>query len=104
VPFLPNAEGETPLDIAIAKMDHKLANSLVKLLTKSPMDHHARFVASLIPTMISMNIPALEKYFDKRLFQTKICTEINSGRIVIPDRQICRAVPTTLIGDSESYV
>jgi hypothetical protein len=68
VPFLIDTEGLTPLDIAINNKDHKQTNSMVRLLSKAPMDHHSRLISHLMPKLIDMGVPALEKYFDKRKY------------------------------------
>lgn len=68
VPFSLNSEQQTPLDITVNKKDFKQCNSLVKMLSKTPMDHHSRIVSHLVPKLIDMNLPSLEKYFDRRRF------------------------------------
>ncbi len=73
VPFLINGEDNTPLDICVSMRDHKQSNSIVRMLGKSPMDHHSRFISHLIPKLIDANLPSLEKYFDKRRYQTGAC-------------------------------
>lgn len=81
VPFLTDIDGMTPLDIAVNRKDHKLTNSLVRMLSKAPMDHHSRLISHLIPQLIDMGLPALEKYFDKRRYSTGVCKMLNIGRI-----------------------
>jgi len=83
VPFLLNAEELTPLDLTVNRRDFKQSNSVVKMLSKAPMDHHSRLISHLIPKLIDMNLPALEKYFDRRKFQTGACKTITLGRINI---------------------
>jgi hypothetical protein len=83
IPFLLNAEENTPLDITVNNRDFKQTNSIVKMLSKTPMDHHSRLISHLIPKLIEMNLPALEKYFDKRRFQTGVCKTLTLGRINI---------------------
>jgi len=68
VPFLPDAKKLTPLDVAVEKKDIKLANAFIKMLSKTPLDHHSRFISDDIPKLIEFNIPNLEKYFDSRIF------------------------------------
>jgi ankyrin repeat protein len=49
IPFLFDNEGLTPLDIAVNNNDHKQINAMLKMLSKSPMDHHSRMISHLIP-------------------------------------------------------
>ena len=83
VPFLVDSEGLTPIDITVTNKDHKQTNSLVKLLSKAPMDHHSRLICHLVPKLIDMGLPALEKYFDKRKYQTGLCKTLNIAKISI---------------------
>jgi len=85
VPFLLNSDLQTPLDITVNKKDFKQTNSLVKMLSKTPLDHHSRLLSHLVPKLIDMNLPALDKYFDKRKFQSGVCKSITLGRIKISD-------------------
>lgn len=81
VPLMPNSAGLTPVDVVVKSRDYKQCNSLVRMLGKAPIDHHARFISHLIPTLINQNLPALQKYFDKRKYQTGLCKSINVGRL-----------------------
>jgi hypothetical protein len=36
------------------------------------MDHHSRLIAHIIPQLIEIGVPALEKYFDKRKFSPAV--------------------------------
>jgi len=101
VPFMLNSEQVSALDLAVEQNDHKLANSIVKLLQRAPLDHHARFTAHLVPRLIEMNLPALEKYFDKRRFQPGLCSQVRSGRLVIPKNKDFIARPSPLMIDNE---
>jgi hypothetical protein len=84
VPFLINSERQTPLDLTVKGSDHKQTNSLIKLLKKAPMDHHSRLVTHLLPRLVGdMNVPQLEKYFDRRRFQTGVCKAMNLMKIRI---------------------
>lgn len=83
IPFLLNSDELTPLDIAVSRKDFKQTNSLIKMLSKTPMDHHSRLISHLTPKLVDMNLPALEKYFDRRRFQTGICKTLTLGRIYI---------------------
>jgi len=55
------------------------------MLSKTPLDHHSRLLSHLVPKLIDMNLPALDKYFDKRKFQSGVCKSITLGRIKIND-------------------
>jgi hypothetical protein len=83
VPFLINSEEVTPLDTVVTRRDHKSSNSMVRMLSKAPMDHHSRFISHLIPKLIDLNLPALEKYFDKRKYQTGVCKTITVGKLKV---------------------
>lgn len=71
------------------------------MLSKAPLDHHSRFISHLLPTLIEMGLPALEKYFDKRKFKTSLCNSITLGRLKIGSHQHYVAVSSTLINDEE---
>lgn len=104
VPFIVNSQSLTPIDKAVQERDHKLANSLIRLLSRAPLDHHSRFVSHIMPTLIEMNLPALEKYFDKRTFQTGVCPQIRFGKLKIPSEKDTVAKPTNLLIDNETEV
>jgi hypothetical protein len=74
------------------------------MLSKTPMDHHSRIISHLIPKMIEMNLPSLEKYFDRRRFQSGVCKSITLGRINISSEEDSKIVPTTLINDNSDAV
>ena len=85
VPFLLDATYKTPLDNVMETLDHKLANAMLKLLSKTPLDHHGRLIAHQIPALIEMNLPHMEKYWDKRRFQPGILANITAGKISLSD-------------------
>jgi hypothetical protein len=69
------------------------------------MDHHSRLIAHLIPRLISeMNVPQLDKYFDRRRFQTGLCKSVNLLNIKIDSDHEMRSVPTTLVNNSREYI
>jgi len=46
-----------------------MTNSILRLIKRTPMDNHSRLISHLLPKMIGkMNIPKLNKYFDKRMY------------------------------------
>ena len=102
IPFLPNDDQVTPLDLAISKNDHKQINAMIKLLSKTPMDHHSRFITHLVPTMIEMGVPAAEKYFDKRIFKPEICNSVTLGKVQSDSNVV--VIPSTLANDSEEQL
>lgn len=51
------------------------------MLSKTPMDHHSRLIGHLYPKLIEMGVPSLEKYFDKRKYQTGILKRITLGKV-----------------------
>ena len=97
IPFLFDENGETPLDISVRNKDYKQTNALIKMLSKTPMDHHSRFISHLFPKLIDMNIEALDKYFDKRRYQTGFCKEITLGRMKISEGDAIKALPSDLV-------
>jgi hypothetical protein len=101
IPFLFDADMKSVLDYACHDNDHKSVNALVRLLGKSPLDHHSRMIAHLIPHIVSMDLPACEKYFDKRRFQPGSCIDIQSGKLRIPSNKQCVARPSDLLADKE---
>lgn len=70
------------------------------MLSKTPMDHHSRLIAHIIPKLIDMNLPALEKYFDRRKFSTGVCKVITVGKINIDRDEEFKATPTNLVNDN----
>ena len=105
VPFLFNMERQTPLDLTVNRRDQKQTNSIIKLLQRAPMDHHSRFISHLIPKLIGeMNVPQLDKYFDRRRFQTGVCKNINLLKLKIAASHDMKSVPTTLINDNKDDV
>lgn len=68
MPFLINQDEMTPLDLAVNAKDFKQTNSIMKMLSKAPLDHHSRLISHQTPKLIEMNLPAMEKYFDRRRF------------------------------------
>ncbi len=104
LPFLFNEAKETPLDLAVSANDHKMANSILKMLSKSPLDHHSRFITHLIPKLIDMNLEALEKYFDRRKFQTGVCANVVTGKIRVSSECSQLAVPSTLVNDDQGAI
>jgi phosphatidylglycerophosphatase A len=66
------------------------------------MDHHSRLIAHLMPTLVGdMSVPQLEKYFDRRRFQTGVCKEITLLKLRIDADHEMKSVPTTLINDNK---
>jgi hypothetical protein len=105
VPFLLNGNRATPLDLTVSRRDHKQTNSLIKLLQKAPMDHHSRLIAHLMPQLVGdMSVPQLDKYFDRRRFQTGVCKNINLLKLKINSDHEMKSVPTTLINDGRKAV
>ena len=104
IPFLINEKLLTPLDLTVTKRDFKQTNSLVKMLSKTPMDHHSRLIPHLIPKLIEMNLSSLEKYFDRRKFSTGVCKSITLGKINIDPDQDYIATPTNLVNDNSENV
>ena len=105
VPFLVNFERQSPMDITVNRRDHKQTNSLIKMLQKTPMDHHSRFISHLMPKLVGeMNVPQLEKYFDRRRFQTGVCKSLNLLKLKIDADHEMRSIPTTLINDNRPSV
>ena len=98
VPFLMNTMKQTPLDITVEQMDHKMTNSIIKLIKRSPMDNHSRLISHLMPKLIGeMDIPKLNKYFDRRMYQISSCKTIKSLRIDLPGIDYdMKAIPTGL--------
>jgi hypothetical protein len=69
IPFVINTIRQTPLKITVDNNDQKLTNSLLRLLKRAPMDNHSRLISDLMPKLIGqMDIPKLNKYFDKRMY------------------------------------
>lgn len=69
------------------------------------MDHHSRLITHLLPKLVGdMNVPQLEKYFDRRRFQTGICKGLNLMKIKIAGDHEMRSVPTTLVNDNKAAV
>lgn len=69
------------------------------------MDHHSRFISHLIPQLIGeMNVPQLDKYFDRRRFQTGVCKTINLLKLKIDASHDMKSVATTLINDNKLAV
>lgn len=101
IPFLINSEEITPLDIMLQRKDHKQVNSLIRMLSKTPMDHHSRFISHLMPKLIELGVTSLEKYFDKRVFHPELCNKITLAKIDLSDHSGCVAIPSTLVNDSE---
>jgi len=105
VPFLVNFERQNPLDITVGRRDHKQTNSLIKLLQKTPMDHHSRFIAHLVPKLVGeMNVPQLEKYFDRRRFHTGAAKSINLLKLKIDADNEMVSIPTTLLNNDRIKV
>ena len=104
IPFLINEKLLTPLDLTVTKRDFKQTNSLVKMLSKTPMDHHSRLIPHLIPKLIEMNLSSLEKYFDRRKFSTGVCKSITLGKINIDPDQDYIATTTNLVNDNSENV
>lgn len=104
IPFLFDDKGKTPLDISVDNKDYKQTNALIKMLSKTPMDHHSRLISHLFPKLIDMNIESLDKYFDKRRYQTGFCKEITLGRMKIGDGDDIKALPSDLVNSHTAEV
>mmetsp|Transcript_29530 Transcript_29530/g.28705 ORF Transcript_29530/g.28705 Transcript_29530/m.28705 type:complete len:514 (+) Transcript_29530:2573-4114(+) len=104
VPFLPNSEDLTPLDMVMNSKDYKQCNSLVRMLGKAPLDHHSRFISHLIPKLIGENLPALQKYFDKRKYQTGCCKSIIVGRVKVSHDQEFLASASNLTNENQEVI
>lgn len=98
VPFLMNTLKKTPLDITVDQLDHKMTNTFIKLIKRTPMDNHSRLISHLMPTMIGqMDLPKLNKYFDKRMYQISSCKTTKSLRLDLSGADYdMKAVPTGL--------
>jgi hypothetical protein len=85
VPFLKNTVDMTPLHITVEAGDNKLTNSLIRLLKRTPMDNHSRLISDLWPKIIGeMDIPKINKYFDKRMYQISVCKTTKSLKLALP--------------------
>ena len=98
IPFVINTIRQTPLKITVDNNDQKLTNSLLRLLKRAPMDNHSRLISDLMPKLIGqMDIPKLNKYFDKRMYPISICKSTKSLKIALPaDDYDMRAITTDL--------
>ena len=98
VPFLMNTLKQTPLDITVEQLDHKMTNTFIKLIKRTPMDNHSRLISHLLPKMIGqMDLPKLNKYFDKRMYQISSCKTTKSLRLNLSGADYdMKAVPTGL--------
>lgn len=104
VPFLMNTIGETPLDLSILKnADHKTTNSLIRLIQRAPMDNHSRLISHLMPALISqMDVPKLNKYFDRRTYQIGPCKTTKSLKLALPGADYdMKAVSTALQAEED---
>ena len=101
VPFLLDQDEKSVMDYAIEANDSKQVNALMRLLSKAPLDHHSRLIAHLLPSIIKMDLPACEKYFDRRRFQPGCCIDIQSGRLRIQNGKSNVAMPSELLADKE---
>jgi hypothetical protein len=65
------------------------------------MDNHSRLIGDLFPKLIGeMNIPKLEKYFDRRMFQVGLCKTTNVLRLNIPENYDMKAVSSSVVGET----
>jgi hypothetical protein len=105
VPFLVNFERKNPLDLTVERRDHKQTNSIIKLLQKTPNDHHSRFISHLVPKLVGeMNVPQLEKYFDRRRFNTGSAKSLNLLKFKIDADHEMRSIPTTLLNNNKDAI
>jgi hypothetical protein len=93
-----NSLKQTPLDISVEKTDNKMTNAIIKLIKRTPMDNHSRLISHLMPKMIGqMDLPKLNKYFDKRLYQISSCKTTKSLHLDLAGEDYdMKAVPTGL--------
>ena len=98
IPFLMNTMKKTPLDITVENEDDKMTNSILRLIKRAPMDNHSRLISHLMPKMIGeMDLPKLNKYFDRRMYQISKCKVTKSLRIALPAEDYdMKAIPTGL--------
>jgi hypothetical protein len=68
------------------------------------MDHHSRLISHLIPKLIEIGVPALEKYFDRRRFSPSICSSMNLGRLNIKSGYDYTSAATTLFNETEESI
>jgi hypothetical protein len=106
VPFLPNTQMITPLDITVKMRDQKQTNSLIKLIQHAPMDNHSRLIGHLFPELIGeMNVPKLRKYFDRRLFQIGVCKSTNVLKIKLPGNDYdMRAISSNIVCETKESI
>ena len=49
------------------------------------MDNHSRLISDLWPKIIGeMDIPKINKYFDKRMYQISVCKTTKSLKLALP--------------------
>ena len=62
------------------------------------MDNHSRLISHLMPKMIGqMDLPKLNKYFERRMYQISSCKQIKSLHLDLPGTDYdMMAVPTGL--------
>ena len=62
------------------------------------MDNHSRLISHLMPVLIGqMDLPKLNKYFDKRMYQISTCKTTKSLKIALPGTDYdMKAIPTGL--------
>ena len=66
IPFLRNAQGQTPLHLCIEQGATKAANTLLRHLSLYGIDHHSRVIADLMPQMIQLKLGDLDIYLESR--------------------------------------
>ena len=74
------------------------------MLSNTPADHHSRMISHIMPKLIEMNLPALEKYFDRRLYQTGVCKNLSIGPIKIQNGKEYEAIASTLTNEKPEYI
>ena len=77
---------------------------MISLLSKTPMDHHARLIQHLIPKLVELGVPSLEKYFDRRIFHPEFCNKITLAKISNAHSGGVMAIPSTMVNDTEEHI
>jgi hypothetical protein len=104
IPFVADHSNDTPLDLTMRHHDFKQTDALIKMLSKSPMDHHSRTIAHILPDLIVMNVPSLDKYFEKRRFQTGVCQQISVAKLDLQYDETYKIGTTTLVNSDKECV
>ena len=77
---------------------------MVSLLSNSPLDHHSRLISHAMPDLVTMGVPALEKYFDRRKFRVGVSSTIDFGKLRIKNGYEFTAEPSTMMQETEETI